>query len=158
MKVIVSLIFAASLNTSYALPALPDSHYDKCDNKIDVEKGEQAGGPFFGLGLLMSMHFLAERYCGYKMPPLKEQLERVFLANSCGLNSKLFKETMETERRMRSFTLAEFVHEGRRVPNFSESDARKAIQPLVTDLGGCKALRGVTERPKEQQSTPSPME
>lgn len=145
MKRLILVILVWAISSLNALPVLADHHYDKCDNKIDFEKGEKLGGPFFGLGYLMSMHFLAERYCGHKLPPLKPELERIFRKHGCGPGTELFEQTMESERKLRTATLREFALEGQTNPSFTESDARKGYEVTIREFGGCDSLARMKE-------------
>ncbi len=152
MKALVQVILVSSISLLITPPIFANHHYDKCDQKIDFEKGEKAGGPFFGLGLLMSMHFLAENYCGYKLPPLKPVLENLFNSHGCEQGSELFDTIMENESKMRSMTLVEFALQGQIDSTFTESDARKAYKSTIKEVGGCKSLG---EMMREETRKPS---
>ncbi len=139
MKALAFAISALVFNAVRVAPAVAEHHYDRCDNKVEIEKGEGAG-PLFGLEYVMGAHFVAEHYCHASIPPLKTLMEKHLVASGCGPNTEIYELIMEDVQKLRSATLAEFLLEGKADPSFTEADARAALGSIAEENGGCAAL------------------
>lgn len=121
--------------------ATADHHYDKCDNVVDLEKGEKGGGPFFGLEYIMSFHFVAKHYCEADLPALRPVLENHITKNGCNKDTKIFIEIMENMDKFESASLSDFVRLGMNGETVTEDQARKLMGDMMDqELGGCDDL------------------
>ena len=134
MRALIAALFVATL----AGDAQAQDH-DPCDNKIEVEKGERAGGPFFGTGMLMGVLATAEKLCGAKGLDWEQAFSRYVVANGCPVHSPIGKQIIADARKVRSVTLAMLLSDGK-ATFVSPEQIAEAKRGIEQEMGGCAKL------------------
>lgn len=121
-----ALLFVVLLGHTQG-PTNAAEHFNRCDNKIEFEKGERPGAPFFGIGMAFTIYAAAKAKCDPSLPPLTGKIADFVLKSGCDPDTGIFRE---------------LVGDAKRVDEAGISGFRDSIEidSLVEELGGCKKL------------------
>ena len=132
----VSVVLLASIG----VPPAHGQSYDACDNKIEFEKGEKAGGPFFGVGYLMLAHALAETFCGAPATGMSSKILGYVEKQGCGPDTPIYSESKEDIARLERSDLETLMKVGDPTRELSTEQVEENARAGVEDMGGCPAL------------------
>ena len=114
--------------------------FDRCDNKIEVEKGERAGGPFFSVGMVMAVLAFAEKVCGAEPMDWRKTFSGYVRKHGCSAESPIGKEIISQAEQLQLVSAEDLIRAGRPRPSMTDEQMEAARKRTIDELGGCTAL------------------
>lgn len=129
------LVFAALLLGTVG----PSFGQDKCDNKIEVEKGEGVG-PFFGFEHALYANALAEKVCGAPATSMSSKVLQWAESEGCGPGTPIYAVLGTAIQTMEEWDMEALALDGRTDREMSPDQVRDWAHTAVEEFGGCPAL------------------
>jgi hypothetical protein len=134
MRVIYSAVLCSCLMTS---PAWAQAPYF-C--KATYGPGEKHDDRFFGLGMAIAMHGLAQKYCGAKPGTMREKFLGYLEKSGCGPGTEVYSEVEQSVSTFEGADLKMLASNGNKNFSMSPADVQKWAAETAGELGGCAAL------------------
>ena len=108
--------------------------------RIGFAPGEEIETRFMGLGLALTMHALAEKYCGAKPAPMSPRFLGYLEKQGCGPDTEVYREVKMSIDRLERANLRQLAQGGDPIPSLSEQQVQEWATHTAKELGGCKKL------------------
>lgn len=116
-------------------PASAADTFDRCDMKLEIEKGEKLG-PFMGVPYLMLSWSLAERVCHADHLPMVRYVEKMVKAEGCGPDTEISRDLKHSAIEMDKLSLAQILEITD--PAVTDEAVKKEAESAVDQFGGCE--------------------
>lgn len=124
---------------------------DKCDNRIEVEKGEGVG-PFFGFEHVLYANALAEKVCGAPAISMNSNVLQWAESEGCGPGTPIYAVLGTAIQTMEEWDLEALALDGRTDREMSPDQVRDWAHTAVEEFGGCPALISFHKRLQDDYS------
>ncbi|MBY5313692.1 hypothetical protein GR210_07445 [Rhizobium leguminosarum] len=105
---------------------------------------------FVGIDYALTMHVLAERYCGAEPKPIGPRFLQYVEKQGCGPGTEIYSDLEAAVAKMEGASLKLFAQNGDPGLAISEPQVQEWASSTTKELGGCDALKAAHDAKLQQ--------